>query len=148
MITPQTTRTLASSEYDPLGQLRSKLLGQEVENGVPQTTPLETLGYEYNIRGWLASINKGFSTLNGNDDRWFGMELSYNWGFDSSQFNGNIGGIKWRSAGDGERRDYGFGYDKANRLLYADFNQYTGNSWNRSAGVDFSTAMGDGVDHN
>jgi hypothetical protein len=31
-------------------------------------------------------------------------------------------------------------------LLYGDFNQYTGGGWDRSAGVDFSVVMGNGVD--
>src|SRR6185312_11680888 len=81
----------------------------------------------------------------GANDRWFGMELSYDWGFDSSQLNGNISGNVWRSKGDGKQRAYGFGYDDANRLLFADFNQY-GSAWDKTAGVDFSSTMGNGSD--
>ncbi len=138
-----TTKTILQHEYDPLGQLKTKYLGQQAAS----TDPMDTLSYEYNIRGWLSAINKTYSKPGGNADRWFGMELSYDWGFDSVQYNGNISGIKWRSRGDGERRDYGFGYDRTNRLLYADFNQYTSSSWNKTAGIDFSTILGDGVNY-
>ncbi|MDB5198056.1 MAG: cell well associated RhsD protein [Chitinophagaceae bacterium] len=142
-----TARYIARNEYDALGQLKTKLLGQKVVSGIAQSEPLDTLSYEYSIRGWLLSINKIYSKISGTNDRWFGMELNYDWGFDSAQFNGNITGIKWRSKGDGERRDYGFGYDKTNRLLFADFNQYSGSAWNKSAGVDFTSYMGDGTNY-
>ncbi len=140
-----TTRIISQNEYNPLNQLKTKLLGQNAADLGFLGDPIDTLSYEYNIRGWLISINKDFSKLGGNDSRWFGMELGYDWGFDSAQFSGNISGIKWRSMGDRERRDYGFGYDKANRILYGDFNQYSGSSWNRTANIDFSMQMGDGV---
>ncbi len=54
------------------------------------------------------------------------------------QYNGNIGGMIWKSKGDGEKRKYDFDYDAVNRILSADFNQYTGSSFNKTAGVDFS----------
>ncbi len=44
----------------------------------------------------------------------------------------------WKSKGDGEKRKYDFDYDAVNRILSADFNQYTGSSFNKTAGVDFS----------
>ncbi|WP_204349958.1 hypothetical protein, partial [Serratia marcescens] len=75
------------------------------------------------------------------------MELSYDAGFDVSQYNGNIAGAKWRSKGDGEQRAFGYGYDAANRLLKADFTQYTSNSWNQNAGLNFNVKMGDGVSY-
>ncbi len=50
----------------------------------------------------------------------------------------NIGGMIWKSKGDGEKRKYDFDYDAVNRILSADFNQYTGSSFNKTAGVDFS----------
>jgi RHS repeat-associated protein len=74
------------------------------------------------------------------------MELSYDWGFATNQLNGNISGNKWRSKGDGEQRAYGFGYDDVNRFLFADFNQYSGGGWDKSAGVDFTAIMGNGTD--
>ena len=140
-----TKRLIAQDCYDQLGQLKKKQLGQLPTGG----SFLETQAYSYNIRGWLKGINKDYANnISGTlgTTPWFGMELCYDWGFASNQFNGNIAGIKWRSQGDGQQRAYGFGYDDVNRLLYADFNQSTGSSWDKSAGIDFSTMMGNGTD--
>lgn len=138
-----TKKLVAQNTYNEFGQLIRKDLGLKPDN----SGPLESLDYTYNIRGWLESINKDFANNNtsGNQDHWFGMELSYDWGFDNSQYNGNISGIKWRSRGDGAQRAYGFGYDDANRLLFADFNQYSGGDWNKNDNINFSCRMGDGI---
>jgi RHS repeat-associated protein len=139
-----TTRLVSQHAYDQLSQLKQKQLGQLLDNSF-----LETQDYSYNIRGWLKGINKDYSNndnSHGGNSRWFGMELDYDWGFTNNQLNGNIGGTKWRSKGDGQQRSYGFGYDPLNRLLYADFNQYTGSAWDKSAGIDFSSMMGNGTD--
>ncbi len=137
-----TKRLLAQHTYDQMGQLLQKQIGQLTDGSY-----LETQDYTYNIRGWLKGINKDYAnndnTRNANN-RWFGMDLCYDWGFGANQLNGNISGNKWRSKGDGQQRAYGFGYDAANRLLFADFNQY-GSGWDKTAGVDFSAIMGDGL---
>jgi hypothetical protein len=133
-------RMLAQNTYDQMGQLQQKQLGQ-----LPDSSFLEILAYSYNIRGWLKGINKDYAN-NINSTSWFGMDLSYDWGFGTNQLNGNISGNKWRSKGDGQQRAYGFGYDTLNRLLYADFNQYSGSGWDKSTGVDFTTTMGNGTD--
>jgi RHS repeat-associated protein len=147
------TALIAHNEYDGLGQLKEKYLGQKRNsNGSYSTEPLQKLKYDYNIRGWLKGINKEYATgASGTPDRLFGMELSYDYGFDHNQVNGNIAGMKWRSGGDDEQRAYGFGYDAANRLLYGDFNQRFGSLWdkqdpNSAFKIDFSTWMGDGID--
>lgn len=126
-------KTLAVNEYDELGQLKKKRLG------VTGSTQLETLNYEYNIRGWLKAINKDFLTTAGSSANWFGQTLSYDYGFTSMQYNGNIAGAIWKSRSDVISRAYGFGYDKANRLLSADFNQVNAGStdWTKSL-KDFS----------
>jgi RHS repeat-associated protein len=139
-----TRRLIASHDYDQLGQVKEKHLGQLADQSF-----LETQDYSYNIRGWLKGINKDYTNndnSHGANDRWFGMELSYDWGFGANQLNGNISGNKWRSKGDGQQRAYGFGYDDVNRLLFADFNQYTGSNWDKTAGIDFSSIMGNGSD--
>jgi RHS repeat-associated protein len=138
-----TKRLITQHNYDQMGQLMQKQLGQLTDGSF-----LETQDYTYNIRGWLKGINKDYANndnSHGADNRWFGMDLSYDWGFSSDQLNGNISGNKWRSKGDGQQRAYGFGYDDANRLLFADFNQY-GSVWDKTAGVDFSSTMGNGAD--
>ena len=141
-----TKRLLAQHVYDQLGQLKQKQLGQ-----LPDNSFLETQDYSYNIRGWLKGINKDYANndnSHGGNSRWFGMELNYDWGFATNQLNGNIAGTKWRSKGDGQQRAYGFGYDAVNRLLYADFNQNSGSAWDKTAGIDFSSIMGNGTDPN
>jgi len=136
-----TDKLILENEYDELGQLKKKKVGLK-----PGTSnPLETLDFKYNIRGWLESINKDYVT-NTSNTNYFGQTLSYDFGFNSAQYNGNISGLQWRSKGDGEQRAFGFGYDNVNRLLKGDFTQYTGSVWNTSAGLDFSMKMGDGSD--
>lgn len=54
--------------------------------------------------------------------------------------DGNISGTVWKSKGDGEVRKYDYSYDLANQLKSADFNQFTGSSFNKSAGIDFSVS--------
>ncbi len=142
--------TTAQLLYDQLGQLLTKTMGQQKEaNGNYTSTPLETLDYSYNIRGWLKGVNKDYSNKTGThaNDRWFGMELNYDWGYASNQFNGNIAGTKWRTKGDGEQRSYGFGYDKVNRLLSADFSQLTGANYTDNVNnLNFDMQMGNGTD--
>jgi RHS repeat-associated protein len=142
-----TRRLIAQQTYDAMSQLKQKQLGQLPSDG----TFLETQDMSYNVRGWLQGINKDYANndnSHGGNTRWFGMELNYDWGFSSNQLNGNIAGTKWRSKGDGQQRAYGFGYDEVNRLLFADFNQYTGSSWDKTAGIDFTSIMGNGTDPN
>ncbi|THU39766.1 RHS repeat-associated core domain-containing protein [Niastella caeni] len=139
---------IAENEYDELGQLKNKNLGHKKDiNGNYTSVPIETLDYSYNIRGWMTGVNKDYSNANGTD-RWFGMELNYDKGFDQSQYNGNLAGTKWRSKGDGERRAYGYTYDKANRLLGADFTQFAGSSYTDHATINFDMVMGNGTDVN
>lgn len=138
-----TKRLLAQNTYDALGQLQTKQIGQTTAGSF-----LETQDYSYNIRGWLKGINRDYANndnSHGGNNRWFGMDLSYDWGYGTNQLNGDIAGERWRSKGDGQQRSYGFGYDDANRFLFADFNQYSSNGWDKSAGIDFSTIMGDGA---
>ena len=136
-----TEKTLAQNSYDELGKLITKVLSP---TGGAGGGPLETLDYKYNIRGWMQGINRGYANANygtestNQANRWFGMELMYDYGFVKNQYNGNIGGIRWKSNGDDEQRAYGFDYDNLNRLLKADFNQYTSSAWNVTAGIDFS----------
>ncbi len=148
-----TYKTIAENKYDKLGQLVNKTIG----NKAATATPLAKLDYEYNIRGWLISVNKNFvstpTTAGNPDDRYFGMQLGYDkdgFGtFAKKEYNGNISGSIWRSAGDGVDRKYEYDYDNANRLLKADFTQYTSGSFNQSAGVNFDVKMGiNGTDPN
>ena len=69
--------------------------------------------------------------------------LSYDYGFSSNQYDGNIAGTIWKSRGSDKQRAYGFNYDEANRLLKGDFTQNDG-GWNKSAGINYDVKMGTG----
>jgi RHS repeat-associated protein len=144
---PANWNTVCRRLYDKLGQLQKKKLAPSYNSGAG----LDSLNYEYNIRGWLLGMNRNY--INGTESHYFGFELGYDRlgtvisgsNYNNAQYSGNIAGTTWRSAGDGEVRKYDFTYDAANRLLMADFNQYTAGSFNKSANVDFTSKMGDGI---
>lgn len=131
-------KTIVENEYDALGQLKKRKLADN----------LETLEYDYNIRGWVLGMNRPFIKDQGTAR--FGYELAYDKKksiidnqtadtYSGALHNGNIAGMIWKSAGDNEKRKYDFSYDGANRLLKADFTQFNG-GWNLTAGVDYSVA--------
>jgi RHS repeat-associated protein len=109
---------IAKQSYNELGQLQTKQLGNN----------LQQLDFSYNIRGWLTSIND--AALSNKKDL-FGLELSYDQGFDKAYFNGNISGIRWKSYRDNVQRAYGYHYDSLNRIRQADFRAFepVSNSW-------------------
>ncbi len=128
-------QVIVSNEYDALGQLKKKTSGSPA---------IEILQYDYNIRGWMLGANRNFIKDIGNNK--FGFELGYDkapailagTSYSNQQYNGNISGTTWKSAGDNEKRKYDFTYDPINRLTRAEFTQYTNNTFNTSAGIDFS----------
>lgn len=153
------TRVLVHNSYDALGNLKGKLIGEKADNfGNPLAGQyLENDAYAFNIRGWIKGINWNYpasgatsSQVNINNNKWFGMDLSYDWGFQTNQFNGNMAGMRWMGGGDGKERAYGFGYDAANRLLYGNFNQNFGGAWSQTDPADskytinFNMSVGDG----
>jgi RHS repeat-associated protein len=143
---PTTKRLIAQMSYDQMGELKQKQIGQKTDGSF-----LEVQDYTYNLRGWLKGINKDYANNDnskGADNRWFGLELNYDWGFASTQFGGNIAGTKWRSKGDGQQRAYGFGYDPANRLLYGDFSQFDGQAgaYTDNSMINFDMLLGNGID--
>ncbi len=137
-------QAIVQHEYDKLGQMKKKKLG---------ANNLETLSYDYNIRGWMLGMNRDYAK-DLNSTNYFGFDLGYDKAsngiiggqtYNNPQYNGNIEGMVWKSKGDGEKRKYDFAYDAANRLMKADFTQYTGSAFNQSAGVNFNMKMGDGI---
>jgi RHS repeat-associated protein len=138
---PSAWTVMNELEYDALNQLKKKKLGD---------APLETLNYDYNIRGWMLGMNRGYVKDTSSITNWFGFDLGYDktaitinagsQAYSAAQYNGNITGMLWRSTGDDQLRKYDFIYDAANRFLSADFNQYTNASFNKNAGIDFSVS--------
>ncbi|TDW99184.1 DUF6443 domain-containing protein [Dinghuibacter silviterrae] len=122
------TRTIDSLTYDAIGQLVTKTLGNN----------MESLNYTYNIRGWLTGMNKGY--IKGSSSHYFGMELNYDYGFGTPQYNGNIAGIKWKSIGNSTPSAYGYLYDNINRLVGAPYQESNdgGNTYAANPKVDFS----------
>ncbi|MDA3616536.1 DUF6443 domain-containing protein [Polluticaenibacter yanchengensis] len=126
-------RVITRNNYDKLGQLKDKQVGQKRNtdnSALLTTTALESQRYGYNIRGWLTGINESYTNIEAtaHNSSWFGFSLKYAHGFGSNQHNGNIAGTIWHTRGDGENtvRSFGYGYDNVNRILFADYAQ--GNS--------------------
>ncbi|WP_073076988.1 DUF6443 domain-containing protein [Chitinophaga jiangningensis] len=130
-------RVILSNTYDANGQLQKKDLGIG-SDGVAITS----VNYDYNLRGWLTGMNRSY-VMNGSGERmYFGQILAYDNGFGQKLFNGNIAGQQWRAYNDPVARAYGYTYDKADRLLTADFNQQNNgpsDSWEKNL-INFSVS--------
>jgi RHS repeat-associated protein len=127
--------------YDAIGEMKTKTLSPI---GVAGGAPLETLAYEYNIRGWLLGANRQYAMGTSGTDHYFGFDLGYDkqtigtvGAYDAAQYNGNITGTVWKSKGDGQVRKYDFAYDPVNRLINADFKQYN-SGFVKDAQIDFT----------
>jgi len=129
-------QVIDSIQYNELGQVREKYLGNLVDSMV----------YDYNIRGWLTGINKSY--VAGTTNHYFGMELGYDKTTSSApgntyttpEYNGNIEGAVWKTAGSAVNRKYDYTYDNVNRLTAANFTQYNGSGFDLSAGINFTTS--------
>jgi len=112
---------IVKNHFDELGQLMNKDVGNT------EVTPLQSIDYSYNIRGWLKEIND-ISSL-GND--LFSFKINYNTqdltSSNNPLYNGNIGETRWLTANDNIERNYSYSYDALNRIVGADFdNDYSG----------------------
>ena len=141
-----------SNSYDELGQLKQKNLGQQRDaNNNLISTPMETLAYDYNVRGWLLGINRAYLspgyTIPAGGGNFFGLELAYDQtisvtghSFTTGQYTGSLTGISWKSKGDAIDRQYNFTYDNASRMTAANFIQNSsGSSWDNSY-LDFTVS--------
>jgi RHS repeat-associated protein len=142
-------KTIAQNEYDKLGQLKKKSVG----TNSTASGPLETLSFDYNIRGWMLGMNRDYLIAQGQSGtNRFGFELGYdkltsNSGrsYTDRQYNGNITGMVWKSDGDDVKRKYDFSYDAANRLMLGIFEQDDAiSSWN-AATMNYKVQMGNGA---
>ncbi len=102
--------TIVTNSYDELGQLIGKGIGNT------ETTPLQTVNYAYNIRGWLKQIND--PNILGTD--LFGFKIGYNEGV-KPLYNGNISSTEWGTAsindtGNLVSSKYNYTYDALNRI--------------------------------
>jgi len=130
-ITGQAEELIVKNNYNELGQLINKDVG-----GIEES-PLQSVDYNYNIRGWLKSIND-LSNL-GND--LFAFGINYN---DTSLgqtndklYNGNISETIWKTTNDvstGSIRGYAYKYDALNRLESANMSINTGTGFDLANG--------------
>ncbi|MBS1745566.1 MAG: hypothetical protein JST21_05305, partial [Bacteroidetes bacterium] len=99
------------------------------------------MNYDYTIRGWLSSINKSYVNNGSSTANYFGEDIFYDYGFTTTYLNGNISGVKWKSAGDNIARAYGYSYGPENRLTKADYSQKNspGADWTNNK-LDFSVS--------
>jgi RHS repeat-associated protein len=114
---------ISRNQYNEIGELINKQL-----HSVDDSTFLQSVDYRYNIRGWLSSINEVAASFDTSND-FFSMNLYYDWGFDKVAYNGNIAGIKWKSANDIDTHAYGYVYDRASRLKGADYVAGSSGNW-------------------
>lgn len=104
---------LSINTYDELGRLNKKDVGINDEHD----GPLQSIIYQYNIRGWLTGIND----VNSLNSSLFAYKIKYqnpdNPSITSARYNGNIAEVDWKTANDGILRRYGYQYDNLNRLI-------------------------------
>lgn len=133
-------KTVATFTYNELGQLVNKKIGINPSTNVE----LESLDFDYNVRGWLTGINKGFTQW-GVTGRYFGEEIGYDKTatasgatFANPSYIGTTSGVVWKSKGDAVPRKYDFAYDNVLQLTGAPYQQSTGASSWASSYMDFS----------
>ncbi|NSL88906.1 RHS repeat-associated core domain-containing protein [Chitinophaga sp. Mgbs1] len=125
-------KTIFTNRYNEQGELICKTLGN-----------IDSLEFDFNIRGWLTGINKGYAVNGAAEGKghYFGTRIFYDHGFSKKQLSGNISGIAWRGYNDGIYRAYGYDYDENDRLTRADFTQQ-----DQSGGAFTNTSMDYSVD--
>jgi len=126
------TEIIVDNTYDKLGQLIQKGIG-----GSSNQQRLQTIDYNYNIRGWLKNINQDAN----NDNDLFNFTLMYNDVANTNNrlYNGNISQTGWNTlsdntSGNSISAEYTYTYDALNRITSATDN--TGNYNLTSVGYD------------
>ena len=116
-----TPQLIVNNSYDALGQLVNKKVGGDLAATPQQSAGLQTVNYDYNIRGWLTQINDPDTALT---DDLFAFKIAYNHpenGASTALFNGNIAETHWRSNNTTNlKRYYRYNYDALNRITQAD----------------------------
>ncbi|CAD0009677.1 DUF6443 domain-containing protein [Flavobacterium salmonis] len=114
---------ISENIYDELGQLVSKGVG-----GKTTQSRLQTVDYNYNIRGWLKNIN---DPNNLNVDL-FGYGINYNtiarpsnavYNQNKPLYNGNISSTSWKTQSSTVLKQYNYKFDALNRLTDANYGE-------------------------
>lgn len=113
----QPEELLAENTYNDLGQLINKKTGNTTG------TPLQSIDYAYNIRGWVTKMNDPVD-LSG---KLFAYELRYENPEDAgpARYSGNIAELDWTYGSGGYLRRYAYKYDRLNRLRDAVYSEPT-----------------------
>lgn len=114
--------TLAKYQYDDLGSLKRKGIGNDAE----------VQDFSYDIRGSLTGINAVYAETGAkqNLSRTFGESLKYDYGFSMPRYDGKVSGMIWR--GSQNANAYGYDYDRSGRLKNAEFRTFTNGIWNKN----------------
>jgi RHS repeat-associated protein len=126
-INTQPEEVIAENVYNDLGQLIAKKVGGKTTQG-----RLQTVDYNYNIRGWLKNINN----VNAIGNDLFTFQINYNTptAGGTALYNGNISQTFWRTNNiDTSLKNYNYSYDAINRLTAATDNL---NKYNESLSYD------------
>ncbi|MFC6859202.1 DUF6443 domain-containing protein [Zunongwangia atlantica] len=119
-INSNASELIVNNTYDELGQIESNQIG-----GDPDQDGLQEIDYQYNIRGWLKSVNN----IDNLGSDLFAFSINYNqpqMGLSDPLYNGNISEVLWRSANtqdsySNRKRGYAYSYDELNRIKEAKF---------------------------
>ena len=115
------------NKYNELGRLVQKKVGNPYIAQSGATDPylaasaLQTIDYNYNIRGWIKNIND--INMLGNDLFAFNVNYQDNsTSYNPALFNGNINSVKWKSVNSPTvLRSYLMRYDALSRFNYSYF---------------------------
>lgn len=129
---------IVQNTYNEINQLTSKKVGNPVAS-----TPLQTVDYKYNIRGWMTDINNVDVNQTGTYKDLFSFRIHYQdnpYDFKPGKFNGNISQTRWKTT-DNIIRNYVYEYDNLNRLTgsyYVKGNYLIGDAYNEYARYDLN----------
>ncbi|TVZ52275.1 MopE-related protein [Dokdonia sp. Hel_I_53] len=111
---------IAHNTYDDLGVLKQKNVG-----GVAMhSSGLQTIDYDYNVRGWLTDIND-VNDLQASGNDLFSFKINYDTDIEGTAnttplYNGNISQTIWRTNNQyNQKKAYSYSYDALNRLTKA-----------------------------
>jgi RHS repeat-associated protein len=118
-INTQPEELIVKNAYDELGQLLNKKVGNT------ESSPLQTIDYNYNVRGWMIGIND----VNNIGTDLFTYKVNYNTKDISAAngytglFDGNIAETIWRTKSDYKKRGYQYKYDDLSRITGANYRE-------------------------
>lgn len=121
---------IAENNYNEVGELIER------NHYSPAGEKLQSVDFNYNIRGWLTGINN--TDLDEGENDLFGMDLYYhnapavNGSTPIARYNGNIAAMSWNTNNQEETpqpKIYGYGYDMLERLKSATYATKSGATW-------------------